>query len=64
VIVKQRCSFTIRVDHLSFAAYPTLAKEAWDPDKDREDDQTAHDHESKDPLEGDDMCVHLRKRNS
>jgi len=61
MIVKQWCSFAIRVDHISFTTYSTLTKKTRNTDKDRQDDQTAHDYKSEDPLESDDMFCHLCK---
>ena len=61
VIFQQRRSFAIRINHFSVTTYASLTKGTRDADKEREDDQTAHDHESEDPLEGNDTCRHLRK---
>jgi hypothetical protein len=61
MIVKQRCPFAIRVDNISFTTYSTLTKKARNTDKDRQDDQTAHDYKSEDPLESEDTFCHLCK---
>jgi hypothetical protein len=50
MIVEQWCPFTIRVDHISLTTYSTFTKKARNTDKDGQDDQTAHDYKSEDPL--------------
>jgi hypothetical protein len=59
MIVKQRCPFTIRIDHISLTTYSTLTENARNTDKERQNDQTARDYKSKDPLESDDTRCHL-----
>jgi hypothetical protein len=59
MIVEQWCPFTIRVDHISLTTYSTLTENTGNADKERQDNQTARDYKSEDPLESEDTCCHL-----